>query len=234
VGLTDAYDLAVLKIDRSAVPAVAELGDSARLKQGQAVIAIGSALGDFRNTVTGGIISAHNRQLGELRGLLQTDAPINRGNSGGPLINLQGEVVGINVMVVRGNSFAGATAEGLGFSIPANTVRRVVAQLIETGEVRVPYLGIFYEVLNPQMSMAHGLSVTEGVWLERVLPGTPAAQAGLRAGDVVLSFGGQAINDAYPLPELLLRYRVGDEVVINVLREGNNLEIPVKLGERPD
>ena len=134
VGGDPEHDIAVVKVD-TAVPAVAEFGDSGALEPGQAVVAIGSALGDFRNTVTAGVVSAVHRDLDEtlqtnLSDLIQTDAAINEGNSGGPLIDLNGQVIGINVAVVRSTGYQGDTAEGLGFAIPANTARQIAAGLI--------------------------------------------------------------------------------------------------------
>ncbi|MFZ1475570.1 MAG: trypsin-like peptidase domain-containing protein, partial [Anaerolineae bacterium] len=149
VGTATEFDLAILKVADKA-PAVAVLGDSGAVAPGSRVAAIGSALGGFRNTVTAGVLSAHNRRLGDLDGLLQTDAAINHGNSGGPLINLAGEIIGINVAVVRGSGTD--AAEGLGFSIPSNTVRVVAEQLISNGRVVRPYLGITFEPLNPQLA----------------------------------------------------------------------------------
>lgn len=233
VGASSEYDLAIIKINADMVPAVATFGDSAEVKQGERVAAIGSALGDLRNTVTSGIISAQNRELGDLRGLLQTDTPINQGNSGGPLINLDGQVIGINVMIVRGDRLYGSTAEGLGFAIPSNMARMAAQQLIETGEVQVPYIGIRYEVLNPQKSMEYGVAVPQGVWIAEVLAGTPADKAGLQPQDVVVALDGQGINDAHPLPQQLLTYEVGDTVTLSVVRGQAQLEIPLMLGQRP-
>ena len=212
---------------------MAIFGDSSALKQGERVAAIGSALGDLRNTVTSGIISAQNRQLGDLRGLLQTDTPINQGNSGGPLINLYGEVIGINVMILRGSGFRGSTAEGLGFSIPSNMVEMVAQQLIETGEVQIPYIGIIYEVLNPQKGIEYGLSVSEGVWIDQVLEGTPAHETGIQAQDVIIALNDQVINDKHPLSQLILEYQVGDKIILTLVRDSKTLEVPLVLGKRP-
>lgn len=233
VGSSPDFDLAVIKVDSSHVPAVASLGDSSALRQGERVAAIGSALGDFRDTVTSGVISAHNRSLGGLRSLLQTDTPINHGNSGGPLINLYGEVVGINVMVLRGNTFGGDVAEGLGFAIPSNIVKTVARQLIETGEAQVPFLGVSYADLNPQLSLEKGTSLTTGVFIERVISGTAAARAGLQAGDVILALNGQQIDDHHPFSELLLGHSVGQDVTLTVVRGDQRFEVTVALGERP-
>lgn len=233
VGTTAEFDLAVLKVEANAVPAVAPFGDSSALKQGERVAAIGSALGSFQNTVTSGVLSAHNRALAGQRGLLQTDTAINQGNSGGPLINLQGEVIGINVAVLRGSA-SGDLAEGLGFSIPSNTAKMVAKQLIETGEVAVPFLGVSYLDLNPQLSVENNLSVVTGSLVEEVLRGTAAEKAGLRAGDIILGVNGQPVDDAHPLSQLLLSHQVGDEVTLTLVRDNGQLEISVALGARPE
>lgn len=232
VGTAPEFDLAVLKVD-GRVPAVARLGDSSRLLPGSRVAAIGSALGDFRNTVTAGVLSGHNRSLDALDGLLQTDAPINHGNSGGPLINLDGEVIGINVAVVRGSAGMGDPAEGLGFSIPSNTVRVVADQLIATGTVRRPYLGISFEPMNPQIAAENGIGVSQGAYVREVVSTGPSAQAGLRAGDVIVALGNSTIDDQTPLPQALLQYAVGSDVTLNVARGDQELTITVKLRERP-
>lgn len=232
VGTAPEFDLAVLKVD-GRVPAVARLGDSSRLLPGSRVAAIGSALGDFRNTVTAGVLSGHNRSLDSLDGLLQTDAPINHGNSGGPLINLDGEVIGINVAVVRGSAGMGDPAEGLGFSIPSNTVRVVTSQLIATGTVRRPYLGISFEPMNPQIASENNIGVSQGAYVREVVANGPSAQAGLRAGDVIVALGNATIDDQTPLPQALLQYSVGSDVTLKVVRGSQELTITVKLRERP-
>ena len=231
IGSSAEFDLAILKIDASQVPAFAAFGDSSALRQGERVVAIGSALGGFRNTVTSGVISAHNRSLGEQDGLLQTDAAINHGNSGGPLVNLQGEIIGINVMILRGN-IGGDITEGLGFSIPSNTAKMVARQLIDTGRVQLPYLGISYVELNPQLSMEYDLSVGTGSFISDVESGTAAAKAGLVSGDVITAVDGQKVDDAHPLRQLLLQHDVGDEVVLTIVRGNTELEQRVTLGRR--
>lgn len=232
VGTAPDFDLAVLKVT-GRVPAVASLGDSGKLQPGSRVAAIGSALGDFRNTVTAGVLSGFNRSLDALDGLLQTDAPINHGNSGGPLINLDGEVIGINVAVVRGSAGMGDPAEGLGFSIPSNTVRVVADQLIATGTVRRPYLGITFEPMNPQIAAENNISVSQGAYVREVVGNGPSAQAGLRAGDVIVALGNATIDDQTPLPQALLQYAVGSDATLKVVRGSQELTLTVKLRERP-
>lgn len=228
VGSAPEFDLAVLKVDGPA-PVVVEWGDSGELPLGAHVIAIGSALGEYQNTVTGGILSGFNRQIADIGGLLQTDAAINQGNSGGPLINLGGQVIGINTLVVRGQL---SEAEGLGFAIPSNVARNVVRNLIETGDARHPFLGIQYQPLNPQLANEIQLSINEGALLDTVIPGTPADRAGLRAGDVIVAIDGQPVNDRHPLVSLLLEHLAGDTITLEILRDGQILETELTLGER--
>jgi 2-alkenal reductase len=228
VGTAPEFDLAVLKVNGS-VPATVGWGDSGELPLGSHVIAIGSALGRYQNTVTAGILSGFNRQLGPLRGLLQTDAAINSGNSGGPLINLAGQVIGINTLVVRGGM---SEAEGLGFAIPSNVAMKVVQQLIETGEARPSFLGIQYQELNPQLASEEGLNIIYGALLQDIVPGTPAAQAGLRPGDVVVAINGQMIDDRHPLVSELLEYVAGETITLDVLRDGETFQTTLTLGER--
>ncbi|MFZ2616722.1 MAG: trypsin-like peptidase domain-containing protein [Anaerolineae bacterium] len=230
VGAAAEFDLAVLKVADKA-PAVAVLGDSGAVAPGSRVAAIGSALGGFRNTVTAGVLSAHNRRLGDLDGLLQTDAAINHGNSGGPLINLAGEIIGINVAVVRGSGTD--AAEGLGFSIPSNTVRVVAEQLISNGRVVRPYLGITFEPLNPQLASESGLSVVQGAYVQQVVANGPSAQAGLKVGDAIVALGGQAIDDQHPLPQVLLQYRSGQSLELTVARGDSQFKLTVMLSQRP-
>lgn len=228
VGTAPDFDLAVLKVD-GPVPATVEWGDSGELPLGAHVVAIGSALGRYQNTVTAGVLSGFNRELGELQGLLQTDAAINQGNSGGPLINLAGQVVGINTAIVRGGFSA---AEGLGFAIPSNVARSVAGRLIESGEVKPPFLGVFYAPLNPQLASEQGLSVTEGALLERIDPGTPAAEAGLRAGDVIVAVAGKPVDDRHPLVSLLLEHVAGERLTLDILRDGAIVQTDLILAER--
>lgn len=228
VGTAPEFDLAVLKVD-GPVPTVAQWGNSGDLPLGATVIAIGSALGQYQNSVTSGILSGFNRQLGGLASLLQTDAAINQGNSGGPLINLAGQVIGINTMVVRGGF---SNAEGLGFAIPSNVAQNVVRNLIETGDARHPFLGIQYQSLNPQLASEIGLNIFKGALLETVVDGTPADRAGLRAGDVIISIEGTPVDDRHSLVSLLLEHVAGDTITLEILRDGQVFETNLTLGER--
>uniref|UniRef100_A0A831X8I0 PDZ domain-containing protein n=1 Tax=Thermorudis peleae TaxID=1382356 RepID=A0A831X8I0_9BACT len=237
VGADRFSDLAVIKVDPP-VPGTLPLGDSDALRPGDRVIAIGSTLGDFTNTVTEGVVSGLGRQLEtpdgfNLENLIQHDASINPGNSGGPLLNLRGEVVGVNTAVVRQAGFL--PIEGLGFAIPSNTVRLIAEQLIQNGRVIRPYLGITYEPITPRQALAGDLPVDHGVLVTAVEPGSPADQAGVRNGDIITSLNGQAINGDHPLVNELFRYRPGDTVTVEVFRPstGETLTLQVQLGERP-
>jgi S1-C subfamily serine protease len=233
---TDVFsDLAVIQISAAGLP-VAELGDSSTLVQGQSVIAIGSALGDFLNTVTAGVISGLGRSVDtdnnvKLEDLIQTDAAINEGNSGGPLIDTHGRVIGINTLIV-GRGTSGVVAEGLGFAMSSNTVREVAAQLIATGLVARPYLGIGYQAVSPRLASYYGLSVSAGVLVTEVTARTPAAQAGLQVGDVILAINGTEISDSNPYLNVLMHHRPGDKVKISINRSSQSLTVEVTLGQQ--
>jgi 2-alkenal reductase len=229
IGTFPLTDLAVIQVDET-VPAIATLGDSDALVPGARVIAIGSALGRFQNTVTTGIISALNRQVGELTGLIQTDAPINSGNSGGPLINSVGQVVGINTLVVRGG---GSEAEGLGFAVPSNTIQAVAEQLIADGQVNRPYLGITFQPVDPNEANDLGVMVGEGVQVERVEPNSPVALAGLQVNDIIVRINDTPVNANTSLLNLMLRFRVGQQVNVDIVRDGQPQTLQVTLGEFP-
>jgi 2-alkenal reductase len=230
IGTFELTDLAVIRAAEP-VPAVAELGDSDALQPGARVIAIGSPLGRFQNTVTTGVVSALNRQVGSLTGLIQTDAPINEGNSGGPLLNSAGQVIGINTVVVRGGT---SEAEGLGFAVPGNTVKAVADQLIVTGKVERPFLGITFRPVDPNAAQDLGVMVGEGVQVERVENDSPVAQAGLRVGDVIVSIDGNPVDANTSLLNLMLRFRVGQTVELDIVRDGQPDTLRVTLGAFPD
>lgn len=230
-------DLAVLKME-GVVPAVASLGNSDALKPGETVIAIGSPLGDFKNTVTAGVVSATERMLDvnqnyQMEGLIQTDAAINQGNSGGPLVNLAGQVIGINTLIVRGNTYSSAVAEGLGFAIPANKAQAVAAQLIEKGYFSYPYLGIRWQWLTPQITQRYDLPVEGGVYISSVDSGSPADQAGLQEGDIITQMGNQTLDEEHPFINVLYNYTPGEITALQVVRGETPLEIAVKFGEYP-
>ncbi len=244
VGSDSLNDIAVLKVD-SEVPGVAVIGDSAALQPGETVLAIGSPLGNFRNTVTAGVVSALNRSVpgSGMEGLIQTDAAINSGNSGGPLINLKGEVVGINTMVVRNEFGFGASApvEGLGFAVPSSIFSNVADQIIRTGQVRYPFLGITYLMIDGEVAAQYNLPVQNGAFISSgingqsaVLPNTAAAKAGLREGDIITAVNDQRLDANTSLRQVLLQYRPGDTVELTILRNGQEQKVTVTLGERPN
>jgi 2-alkenal reductase len=232
---TDRYaDLAVLKTE-GPVPAVAVLGNSAVLDPGETVIAIGSPLGDFKNSVTVGVVSATGRSIdtGEgysIEDLIQTDAAINQGNSGGPLVNLAGEVIGINTLVVR-SSGTGAVAEGLGFAIPTNTVQAVAQQIIEKGYFARPYIGITFQAISPSVARMYRLPVEWGVYITRVASGSPAETAGLQVGDIITTLGDTALDETHSYLNVLFGYQPGDQVSVGFNRDGTDMEATVTLGE---
>lgn len=239
VGTDPFTDLAIVKVDVD-VPAVAEFGDSDALEPGQPVVAIGSALGDFQNTVTAGVVSALHRDLEEtgepaLQNLIQTDAAINHGNSGGPLLDVTGKVVGINVAVVRGGGFTGDPAEGLGFAIPSNTAREISRQIIDNGAVERPYIGISYQMITPQVAAYYDLRRDSGIVVTDVSPDSPAAQAGIEANTIITKFDGTELNEDNSLLEQLLKHKVGDTVRITMVPPGSDTEqdVSVTLAARP-
>ncbi len=234
VGADKYNDIAVLKAE-GAVPAVAALGNSDVLQPGQSVIAIGSPLGDFKNTVTVGVVSATGRSIDtgegyQVEGLVQTDAAINQGNSGGPLLNLAGEVIGVNTLIVRGSG-SGAVAEGLGFAIPIDTAQAVAAQIIDKGYFAHPFLGITYQPITPAIARAYNLPAQWGVYISRVAANSPASEAGLRRGDIITSVGGVALDDSHSYLNTLYAYKPGDRVSLTITRGGNTLDVDVALGE---
>ena len=237
VGTDQFSDLAVIKVSGS-VPAVAELGDSDQLQIGEAVIAIGSPLGDFKNTVTFGVISGLGRSLGIEEGstyekMIQTDAAINQGNSGGPLVNLAGQVVGINTAIVRGNSTSSAVAEGLGFSIPAQTVSDIASQLIARGYVERPYLGVRWQLISPEIARFNNLPMDWGVYVQNVVAEATADRAGVQRGDIITKIGTEAISDENGFANLLNHHKVGENVAIEVWREGQTLILNAVLQAQP-
>lgn len=227
-------DLAVLKAQGS-VPGVARLGNSDMLTPGETVIAIGSPLGDFKNTVTVGVISATGRSIdtGEgylIENLIQTDAAINQGNSGGPLVNLAGEVVGINTLVVR-SSGSGAVAEGLGFAIPANTARAVAEQIIEKGYFSRPYLGIQWQLVTPRVAAVYNLPVQWGVYVTGVASGSPAEAAGIQRDDIITQIGETALDENNTYINAVYQYQPGDTVTVSLVRNGQGSQVQVTFGE---
>jgi len=232
---TDPYsDIAILKAD-GRVPAVATLGNSDLLNSGESVIAIGSPLGNFKNTVTVGVVSGTGRSIDtgqgyQIEGLIQTDAAINQGNSGGPLVNLAGEVIGINNMIVRGSG-GGAIAEGLGFAIPVNTAQAVAAQILERGYFSRPFMGISYQAITPNIAAAYNLPVQWGVYVTTVAAGSPAGNAGLQVDDIITSINNVRMDETHNYLNMLYTYRPGDLVTLGVMRGGQEITLQIVLGE---
>jgi serine protease Do len=232
---TDKYsDIAVLKTDGS-VPAVATLGNSDTLKPGQSVIAIGSPLGNFKNTVTTGVVSATGRSIDtgngyQVEDLIQTDAAINHGNSGGPLVNLAGEVIGVNTLVVR-NTGSGDVAEGLGFAIPVNTAQAVAQQIIDKGYLARPYLGISFQAIDPEIAAVYNLPAQWGVYITRVAVNSPAARANLQQGDIITKIGDVALDETHSYVNALFEFQPGDQVTLEVVRGKDTMNVQVTLGE---
>jgi 2-alkenal reductase len=226
IGAAPDFDLAVLKVEGD-LPGVAAWGDSSAIPLGGPVIAIGSALGEYQNTVTTGILSGYNRTLDTLFGLLQTDAAINHGNSGGPLVNTNGEVIGINTMVVRGGQ---SQAEGLGFAIPSNMARGIVRQIIERGYAERPYMGVDLITLNSQIAAEVGVEVTDGAFIRDIVPNGAAAQAGIQAGDVITAINGRTLTDRDTLQMIIMSSMPGESVTVTVLRNGETFDVTMALG----
>src|SRR5262245_42022281 len=218
---TDQYsDIAVLKTD-SAVPAVAALGNSDQLNPGESVIAIGSPLGNFKNTVTVGVVSATGRSIDTGNGyqsedLIKTDAAINHGNSGGPLVNLAGQVIGINTLIVR-NTESGDVAEGLGFAIPVNTAQAVAQQIIQKGYFARPYLGISFEPINPDIALRYNLPAQWGVYITRVSSSSPASKAGLQEGDIITKVGDVTLDETHSYVNTLFTFKPGDQLTLELM-----------------
>jgi S1-C subfamily serine protease len=240
VGSDQFSDLAVVQV-KGDVPGALEWGDSSQLQPGQPVLAIGSPLGTFTNTVTDGIISALGRDLTGVSGqpspiydnLIQHDAPINPGNSGGPLIDLNGRVVGINTLGISQVPGQGTPAQGLFFAIPSNTAQKIVSQLIQNGNVAYPFLGVTVQAITPDLAAQYNLPVDHGVYVQQVSPGSPAADAGIQAGDFIVSLGGQEINADHPFTEVLFSHKPGDTVDVTLNRNGQEQTVQVKLAQRP-
>lgn len=257
VGADPQTDLAVVQIQADNLP-VAKLGDSNQLQVGDWVVAIGNALAlPGGPTVTQGVVSALGRTVQEpgsapggqpggpaspgpqgqsagpfLFDVVQTDAPINPGNSGGPLVNLQGEVIGINTLVA-GQAESGVQAQGIGFAISIATAKPIADQLVQTGQVIHPYIGIQYVPLNPAIAVRLGVQAQDGVVIGQVVAGSPAATAGLRPQDIIIAVDGQPLQGESALAEAISHHKPGDTITLSVLRSQQQATIQVKLGELP-
>ncbi len=243
----DSLDIAFLKIKdtkgKTLVPA--QIGDSSKTKVGDAVVAIGNALGQFQNTVTSGIISGHGRsveasdgsgsQSENLEDLFQTDAAINEGNSGGPLVNIDGEVIGINTAVA-------GDAQNIGFSIPINDVKGLIDTVKETGKLERPYLGVVYVSLTDDIAEQYKLGAKRGAYIppqsvlgeDTIIDASPAEKAAIKEGDIIMKVGDTTIDANNGLTSVLGRYRVGASVDLDILRGGKHQTITVTLSAAPN
>lgn len=245
-GENDPLDIAFLKVEdtKGAALSPASLGDSSRVQVGDKVVAIGNALGQFQNTVTDGIISGYGRDIraGDqsggnieaLQNLFQTDAAINQGNSGGPLLNIDGEIIGINTAV------AGDGAQNIGFAIPINDVKGLIASVLNEGKLIRPYLGVRYITLTDDYAAEHELPVKRGAYIlpsnsgqGSIVTGSPADKAGLKEADIITKVDGAAIDDRNNLTSLIGQKSVGDTVKLTIVRDGKEITVDVMLQAAP-
>jgi S1-C subfamily serine protease len=231
IGADANSDVAVLRVD-GPVPAVAVLGDSTDLLPGQPVLALGSPLGTFSNTVTEGIISALGRTVPddnggpELLNLIQHDAAINPGNSGGPLVTLDGDVVGINTLGL-------IDAQGIFFAVPSETVQRIAQELIAEGVVDYPYLGVTLAQLDDMTIQQWGLPVDEGFYVQSVVPGSPSEAAGVQVGDIITAVQLERVGEQQSMVGALFKYKPGQTVQLTIQRGLVSMRVEVPLAERP-
>lgn len=236
VGTDPLNDLAFLKISGVSDLKPAALGDSSSVRIGQKVVAIGNSLGEYQNTVTSGIISATGRPVTAREGnstetltdLIQTDAAINPGNSGGPLANLSGQVIGINTAVAQ-------DAQGIGFAIPINSAKGIIKNLLKTGKVERPYIGVNYITITPDVAKEYKLSVKKGAYIysdqdaAAVIAGSPAAKAGIKAKDIITKVGDIEVGERGSVASLVSEYSIGDKVQLTVIRDGKTITVDVTL-----
>ena len=233
-------DLAILKIKKTGLKPLT-LGDSNNLQIGQTVIAIGNALGEFQNTVSVGVVSGLSRKITAggggtietLEQVIQTDAAINEGNSGGPLLNLSGQVIGINTAMASG-------AENIGFAIPINIAKAAIDKFKEKGEITYPFLGVSYLPINEAVQEAYNLPVNYGALIAKseegpaVVPGSGADKAGIKENDIILEMDGRKITEQNTLSKMILNHKAGDKVKLKILRKGKTIEVIAELGERSE
>lgn len=228
VGTDDLTDLAVIKIEKTGL-AAAELGDSDSVQVGSFAMAIGNPLG-FENSVTQGTVSAVNREVTDSEGkkfvLIQTDAAINSGNSGGALVNSYGQVIGINTLKISGNG-----VEGLGFAIPINSTRDIYSELIANGKVKRPYIGIGCINIDEAKSKYYNLPI--GVYVSEVEDFSSAQKSGIRPGDIILSIDGTTVTTKDELDNIKYSHSIGDKITVKINRNGQEMDIEITLSEQP-
>lgn len=230
IGKCSTHDMAIIKVKEEKLPA-ADLGDSDKLKVGQRVFAIGNPFGlSGGPTVTAGVISALNRSIESKRGmienLVQTDAAINPGNSGGPLVDIQGRVVAINTAIIP-------YAQGIGFAIPINSAKKCTNEIIAHGSMIRPWLGVSGLTVTREASAYYGLPVDRGALVTRVIPGSPADNAGVVAGDIILEFADKPTNNIEGLVKEILKRKAGEKVEIVILRESKKWIVEAILEKTP-
>ncbi|HTE21834.1 MAG TPA: trypsin-like peptidase domain-containing protein [Candidatus Limnocylindria bacterium] len=246
-GQGDPLDVAFLKIKDTKGKALkpVKLGDSSKMEVGDKVVAIGNALGQFQNSVTTGIISGYGRDVQasdstgfsseSLQNLFQTDAAINQGNSGGPLVNINGEVIGINTAV------AGEGAENIGFAIPINDAKGLIDTVLAKGKLERPYLGVRYVSLTDDYAYELNLDTKRGAYVApgrngqpSILENSPAQEAGLKEKDIITKVQGEQINEKNSLTSLVGKHQVGEEVTLTIIRDGKEQEVKVRLKAAPE
>lgn len=240
----DTLDIAFLKVKdkKGKTLKSVKLGDSSKTEVGDKVVAIGNALGQFQNTVTSGIISGYGRSIEagdetgteSLQNLFQTDASINQGNSGGPLVNIAGEVIGINTAV------AGDGAENIGFAIPINDIQGLIKSVIKEGKLLRPYLGVRYVTLNDDYAFQYNLETKRGAYIapstrgqDAILKNSPAEKAGLKEKDIIVKVNDQSIDEKNSLISVLGRFSVGDKVSLTIIRDNKEQKVDVTLEAAP-
>ena len=229
LGTDPKTDLAVVKFQPDHEITVASLGNSDALRVGEWAIAIGNPFG-LDQTVTVGVISATGRSdvgIATYENFIQTDASINPGNSGGPLVNLKGQVIGVNTAIV-------AAGQGIGFAIPINMVKRVVDQLVDKGKVVRGWLGVALQPLSPDLAQSLGLAGTNGAVVGSTITGSPAAQAGLQQGDVIVTYDNTPVDDYRHVQRLVAETRVGKSVTLQIVRKKQKMDLAVTIAEVPD
>lgn len=233
VGYDNANDVALLKVEEKDLPAVV-LGDSDQLTVGDQVVAIGNPLGELTSTLTVGYVSAKERHVntsGFAINMIQTDAAINSGNSGGPLFNMAGEVIGITTAKYSGSSSSGATIEGIGFAIPINDVAGLLEDLATNGYATGPYLGVSVSDMDAEAASYYGMPV--GAYVKEVVKGSCAEKAGVQAKDIIANIGGRTVGSVNELSRALRNFAPGDTVEITVYRGGLEVKLSVTLDEKP-